>query len=100
MNAKSILLALLVSGSTLGIAVASAQDLIEYALQPGFVQSVQSEFDCTLALKEGGQSTPVRVKAARPLEAERNAVAEAQRRTLALAVPARARCSLVQAGAK
>jgi len=78
MNAKPILLALVVCGCAAGSPAADAQDLVEYALPVKLVPpspvTVAFEFECTLAFKDGVQKSPVTVKATSPEEAQRNAI--------------------------
>lgn len=85
MNAKPILLATLISGCALGIAVAAAQQKDEpvipsAALKAGqsaleLARSVTTQYECTLSYHEGGRASPVIVSAANTEDAQRNAIA-------------------------
>ncbi len=91
MNAKPILLAIL-CGFALGGTVAFAQDKVSSSQLDVLSQRIADAvsggaYDCRLTYKEGGQKTPVRVKAADPSEAQRNAIA--------LATPTGADCTQV-----
>jgi len=83
MNAKPILLAILVSGCALGIVVAAAQQKVELPIQPPVRSTGASPVDlarevryaCTLSYRDGGRASPVTVSAANSEEAQRNAIA-------------------------
>lgn len=97
MNARPLLLAILISGGVFASAAAAAQDLVEYALDANHVQVRPATgafgFDCALTFKEGGQTTPVRVNANSLDEAQRKAL---DFRTPTGAAPTTATCAVVR----